>query len=116
VLHLFLNGNNCTQILKNPVTLQFAEFLSDMIESSNLTADDLSMAYFSLILGSSVNRTLAEMMGLFSVDLIESEEQYLYRVSIQKSTTTSTAIEVNSKVLDKHASNDNCLQAQRAQN
>ncbi len=88
---------------KNPVTLQFAEFLGDMIESSNLTADDLSMAYFSLILGSSVNRTLAEMMGLFSVDLIESEEQYLYRVSIQKSTTTSTAIEVNSKVLDKHA-------------
>jgi hypothetical protein len=87
---------------QDPTTLQFAEFLSGMLESSNLTADDLSMAYFSLILGSSVNRTLAEMMGLFTVDLPEADNTFLYRVSIQKSTTVSAAIEVNSAVVDKH--------------
>jgi hypothetical protein len=81
---------------QNPITVQFAEFLSDLLESPNITGEDLSMAYFSLILGSSVNRTLAEMMGLFAVDIPATQEKFFYRISLQNSKTISAAIEVNS--------------------
>ncbi len=74
---------------------ELAEFVLSITNNTQLSAESKNMAFFSLMLGASTNRELAKLLGVYYCDETVEKINYLYRVSINKTSIKSENTKVN---------------------
>ncbi|MBI3136364.1 MAG: fibronectin type III domain-containing protein [Bacteroidetes bacterium] len=80
-------------------TKNMAAFISDMLQNSSLSAESNQMAFAVLLLGSSTNRDIARMLGLFYEDLTALSGNYSYRVVLNNADSKSNTVTLSSDTL-----------------
>ena len=79
-----------------------AIFIDEFIQQKNLSPEAKSMSFLMLALGSSTDKKLAQLLGVYFEDLVKNGEEFHYRISISSTQSKSEPVFVDTKNLSEN--------------